>query len=83
MLLSPQRRRSNTRQLSTVTDFLSLAWKQEQGDLKWMDFPPVTPVFTVPGAVCRAEVGLEMVKHNGDSVQPEGPRLCSSAAVGN
>ncbi len=28
----------------------------------------------VPGAVCRAEAGLEMVKHNGDSVRPEGPQ---------
>lgn len=27
----------------------------------------------VPGAVCRAKVGLEMVKYNGDSVRPEGP----------
>lgn len=30
-----------------------------------------------PEAICRAKVGLEMVKHNGHSVRPEGPQLCS------
>lgn len=48
----------------------------------------------VPGAVCWAKVGLEMVKHNEDSVRPEGlkqrrsarapqgsPRLLSPSAV--
>lgn len=64
-------------QLSTVTDFLSLGEKIGF-EVEGLFPPPRPPAFLDPRAVCRAKVGLEMVKHNGDSVRPEGPKRCSS-----
>lgn len=67
-----------------MTDFLSLAWKTEAWGFEVEGlFLLRPPVFMAPGAVCGAKVGLEMVKHNGDSVRPEGPKPRSSVTVGN
>lgn len=75
MLLPPQRRRPNITQCCTATGFLSLTWKTEVWGFEVDGIFSCNPpsMFTVPGAVCKAKVGLEMLKHNGDSVRPEGP----------
>lgn len=85
MLLALQRRRPNTSHPAQQSDWFPESGLENKGTGIWSGrtFLLRPPVFMVPGAVCRAKVGLEMVKHNGDSVRPEGPQTLQLSNSGN